>query len=164
MYKNALGMIETRGDVGVVEAADAAAKAADVTLLGKEDIGGGYTTIFIRGDVGAVKASIDAASAAAKRVGELVSVHVIPKPHPEVESILPKEAKVIRYDIYDESSDTGEGRIPTIAEVEAMTVTQLRRLARRLPGITISGREISRADKGTLLQAVKAVLSSDQIL
>ncbi len=87
----ALGMIETRGLVGAVEAADAMAKAARVRLIGKEKIGGGYVTVMIRGEVGAVKAATDAGAEAAKRVGELVSVHVIPRPHEYVESILPRE-------------------------------------------------------------------------
>ncbi len=85
----ALGMIETRGLIGSVEAADAMVKAARVRLIGKEKIGGGYVTVMVRGEVGAVKAATDAGAAAAKRVGELVSVHVIPRPHEYVESILP---------------------------------------------------------------------------
>ena len=78
---NALGMIETRGLVGAIEAADAMVKAANVTLVGKEHIGGGLVTVMVRGDVGAVKSATDAGAAAAERVGELISVHVIPRPH-----------------------------------------------------------------------------------
>ena len=89
----ALGMVETRGLVGAVEAADAMVKAANVSLIGSEYIGGGYVTVMVRGDVGAVKAATDAGAAAAKRVGELVSVHVIPRPHDEVEIILPQGKK-----------------------------------------------------------------------
>ncbi|MCA9322605.1 MAG: BMC domain-containing protein [Planctomycetes bacterium] len=89
MSQVALGMIETRGLVGSVEAADAMVKAARVTLLGKEKIGGGFVTVMVRGEVGAVKAATDAGAAAARRVGELVSVHVIPRPHEQVEGILP---------------------------------------------------------------------------
>jgi ethanolamine utilization protein EutM len=89
----ALGMVETRGLVGAVEAADAMVKAANVNLIGSEYVGGGFVTVMVRGDVGAVKAATDAGAAAAKRVGELVSVHVIPRPHVEVEMILPKETK-----------------------------------------------------------------------
>jgi ethanolamine utilization protein EutM len=89
----ALGMIETKGLVGAIEAADSMVKAANVTLLGSEYIGGGYVTVMVRGDVGAVKAATDAGAAAAKRVGELVSVHVIPRPHNEVELILPQKTK-----------------------------------------------------------------------
>src|SRR5438093_738131 len=89
----ALGMVETRGLIGSVEAADAMVKAANVVLVGKEYIGAGYVTVMVRGDVGAVKAATDAGAAAARRVGELVSVHVIPRPHAEVERILPKAPK-----------------------------------------------------------------------
>lgn len=89
----ALGMVETRGLVGSIEAADAMVKAANVTLIGSEYTGGGYVTVMVRGDVGAVKAATDAGAAAAKRVGELVSAHVIPRPHEEVEMILPQRTK-----------------------------------------------------------------------
>lgn len=85
----ALGMVETRGLVGAVEAADAMVKAANVVLVGKERVGGGLVTVMVRGDVGAVKAATDAGAAAAAKVGELVSVHVIPRPHGDVEKILP---------------------------------------------------------------------------
>jgi len=87
---NALGMVETKGLVGSIEAADAMVKAANVELVGREQVGGGLVTVMVRGDVGAVKAATDAGAAAAKRVGELVSVHVIPRPHGDVEKILPK--------------------------------------------------------------------------
>ena len=86
----ALGLVETKGLIGSVEAADAMVKAANVLLIGKEYIGAGYVTVMVRGDVGAVKAATDAGAAAARRVGELVSVHVIPRPHAEVERVLPK--------------------------------------------------------------------------
>ena len=89
----ALGMVETKGLVSAVEAADAMVKAANVSLIGSEYVGGGYVTVMVRGDVGAVKAATDAGAAAAKRVGELVSVHVIPRPHADVEIILPQQTK-----------------------------------------------------------------------
>jgi len=85
----ALGMIETKGLVGAVEAADAMVKAAQVTLIGKERVGGGLVTVMVRGDVGAVKAAVEAGAVAAKKVGQLVSVHVIPRPDGQVEDILP---------------------------------------------------------------------------
>jgi ethanolamine utilization protein EutM len=88
MSMEALGMIETKGFVGAVEAADAMVKAANVILVGREYIGAGYVTVLVRGDVGAVKAATDAGAAAARRVGELVSVHVIPRPHRELEQVL----------------------------------------------------------------------------
>jgi len=89
MANEALGMIETKGLVGSIEAADAMVKSANVVLVGKEYIGAGYVTVMVRGDVGAVKAATDAGAAAARRVGELVAVHVIPRPHGNVEKILP---------------------------------------------------------------------------
>ena len=89
MNTNALGMIETKGLVGAIEAADAMVKSANVQLVGKEQVGGGLVTVMVRGDVGAVKAATDAGAAAAEKVGELVSVHVIARPHTEVDNILP---------------------------------------------------------------------------
>jgi ethanolamine utilization protein EutM len=90
MTTDALGMIETRGLIGAIEAADAMVKTANVVLIGKEYIGAGYVTVLARGDVGAIKAATDAGAAAARRVGELVSVHVIPRPHAEVDRVLPR--------------------------------------------------------------------------
>ena len=87
---NALGMVETKGLVGAIEAADAMVKAANVLLVGKEQVGGGLVTVMVRGDVGAVKAATDAGASAAEKVGELISVHVIPRPHSEVAAIFPK--------------------------------------------------------------------------
>ncbi len=87
---NALGMVETKGLVGAIEAADAMVKAANVRLIGREQVGSGLVTVMVRGDVGAVKAATEAGANAASRVGELVSVHVIPRPHADVEMILPK--------------------------------------------------------------------------
>jgi len=89
MQHEALGMVETKGLVGAVEAADAMVKSANVTLMGYEKIGSGLVTVMVRGDVGAVKAATDAGAVAAAAVGEVVSVHVIPRPHAEVERILP---------------------------------------------------------------------------
>lgn len=86
----ALGMIETKGLVGAIEAADAMVKAANVKLIGKEHVGGGIVTVMVRGDVGAVKAATDSGAAAAQKVGELLSVHVIPRPHSDIEGILPQ--------------------------------------------------------------------------
>lgn len=91
--QEALGMVETKGFVGVVEAADAMVKSANVQLIGSEKIGAGFVTVLVRGDVGAVKAATDAGAAAAGKVGELVSVHVIPRPHTDVEKILTANAK-----------------------------------------------------------------------
>ena len=89
MSMEALGMVETRGLVAAIEAADAMVKAANVTLIGTEKIGSGLVTVMVRGDVGAVKSATDAGSAAASRLGELIAIHVIPRPHSDVEKILP---------------------------------------------------------------------------
>ncbi len=89
MSNEALGMIETKGLVGSIEAADAMVKAANVILIGKEYIGSGYVTVMVRGDADAVKIATEAGAAAARRVGELVSAHVIPRPHEDVEKLLP---------------------------------------------------------------------------
>jgi len=109
MSFEALGMVETKGFIGAVEAADAMVKAANVQLIGKEYIGAGYVTVFVRGDVGAVKAATDAGAAAARRVGELISVHVIPRPHHEVEKCLPKGG-AIRYSPDEQALQAGETR------------------------------------------------------
>ena len=90
MNTNSLGMIETKGLIGAIEAADAMVKSANVQLVGKEQVGGGLVTVMVRGDVGAVKAATDAGAAAAEKVGELISVHVIARPLTEVDVILPK--------------------------------------------------------------------------
>ena len=89
MEREALGLVETYGFISAIEAADAMVKAANVTLVGKEQIGAGLVTVMVRGDVGAVKAATEAGAQAAKRVGDVISVHVIPRPHEDVEGILP---------------------------------------------------------------------------
>lgn len=99
----ALGMIETKGLIGAIEAADAMTKAANVTLIGKEKVGSGLITVMITGDVGAVKAAVDAGAAAAEQVGHLVGVHVIARPHDEIESILKKE--VVEKDVIEETTE-----------------------------------------------------------
>ena len=88
--KEALGMIETRGLIGAIEAADSMTKAAEVTLVGTEKIGSGLVTVMVRGDVGAVKAAVETGAETARKLGELIAVHVIPRPHADVEKILPK--------------------------------------------------------------------------
>ena len=94
MDTNSLGMIETKGLVGAIEAADAMVKSANVQLVGKEQVGGGLVTVMVRGDVGAVKAATDAGAAAVRRVGgELVAVHVIPRPHQDLEAVFPLSRK-----------------------------------------------------------------------
>lgn len=89
----ALGMVETRGLIGAIEAADAMVKAAGVTLIGTDRIGGGYVTVMVTGDVGAVKAAIEVGAASAQRVGEVIAVHVIPRPHAELSKLLNKKTE-----------------------------------------------------------------------
>jgi microcompartment protein CcmL/EutN len=161
-------MVETRGLVGSIEASDAMVKAARVALTGKETIGGGYTTVFVRGDVGAVKAAVDAGAAAARRVGELVAMHVIPRPHDDVESILP----TLEPPPPDETSPPrtkrraptasprveAPGDVPTPEALDAMSVVELRQFARLLKGLSIQGREISHANRDVLLREIRKKL------
>jgi ethanolamine utilization protein EutM len=151
VHKNALGMIETRGLVGMTEAADAMVKAATVLLVGKEYVGGGHSTVFCRGEVGAVKAALDAGAAAAKKVGELLSVHLIAKPDAQVDSILPNFEWV--WIAPWRRTMTLENFDP-----DRLTVAELRKLARELPRIELSGRDISKADRDTLVAAIRKAL------
>ena len=145
--ERALGLIETRGLVGAVEAADAMVKAAKVTLLDKERTGGGLLTIKVIGDVGAVRSAVDAGARAAEKVGKLVSTHIIPRPHDEVEDLLlytlalrqsPGKKRLLR-----EQKDQ-------ISLLENLTVKQLRALARKTEDFPLSGRDISSAGKDLL--------------
>jgi microcompartment protein CcmL/EutN len=176
-----LGLIETKGLVGAIEAADAMVKAANVVLIGKEHVGGGLVTVMVRGDVGAVKAATDAGAAAADRVGELISVHVIARPHEELEPILPggeeKKSEPVETTESAEttgpkvtvkppekatapaarSKQSGAKKKPTSAsaDIDSMSVVELRRFARSIKGFPIEGREISKANRATLLGLIK---------
>ena len=148
LAERALGLIETRGLVGAIEAADAMVKAAKVKLLDKELATGGLVTIRVIGEVGAVRSAVDAGARAAEKVGELISTHIIPRPHDEVEDLLlyfeaPAETPPVteRKDDWLISQDLGK-----------MSVKNLRALARKTSGITLSGRDISRAGKEQLLK------------
>jgi ethanolamine utilization protein EutM len=150
---SALGMIETKGLVGAIEAADAMVKAANVGLIGKVHVGGGLVTVMVRGDVGAVKAATDAGATAAARVGELISVHVIARPHDELELILPGSE-----DNKPVSGETAEPEISVksaAADLESMSVVQLRKFARSMKGFPLKGGEISKANRATLLGLIK---------
>ena len=168
--RQALGMIETKGRVGASEAADAMAKAAYVDLIGQETIGGGFTTVFVRGDVGAVKSALDAGRAAAEQVGELVSVHLIPRPHDDLEPLLPSAPAAPRVPMPWAPSGPQESApaMPAPAagfprktdgavDTDRMSVPDLRRYARTLPGFPMRGREISLADREALLKALAAM-------
>jgi ethanolamine utilization protein EutM len=168
-------MVETKGLVGAVEAADAMSKAAMVEVIGNEHVGLNYTTIFVRGTVGAVKAATDAGAAAARKVGELISVHVIPRPDPQVEALLPRGGV---YGIWDDPGKKPGRRYPGVSaavprksdldpledfsevELAEMTVVELRRLARGVPGFPSSEAAISIATKGELLDQIRQLRQS----
>jgi ethanolamine utilization protein EutM len=151
-------MVETLGMVGTVEAADAMVKSAKVILMGREYVGGGYATVMIRGEVGAVKAAVDAGTAAARRVGELVSSHVIPRPLEDVERILPALDLV-----WLPPWQRKRGQInPQKVNLDAMSVVELRKLARDVENMRLTGREISRADKETLLREIRKAFGLEQ--
>ena len=170
----ALGMIETRGLVASIEAADAMVKAANVSLQCKEHVGGGLVTVMVRGDVGAVKAAVDAGAAAAERVGELISVHVIPRPHAEVEDILPvcgpeapsspPEPPAPKPALPEPPAPKPEPEPKTVPgsgmkqtdELDAMKVVELRSLARDLGLTSMTRKEIRFAQKGQLMEAIRS--------
>lgn len=141
----ALGLIETRGLVAAIEAADAMLKAANVTLLGKEVTKGALITIKVEGETGAVKSSVAAGAAAAQRVGEVVSTHIIPRPHDELGIILSDSDA-------PPGGSTWRGPPPPLAELQSMPVRQLRDLARQTPQFGLQGRDISHANKEQLLE------------
>lgn len=148
--ERALGMVETRGLVGAVEAADAMVKAAKVKLLDKERTTGGLVIIKVIGEVGAVRSAVDAGSRAAEKVGELISTHIIPRPHNEVEDLL--------LYMFSEEFPKPVSRISTTklktprSKLEEMPVKDLRALARRTENFTLTGREISKAGKEQLIK------------
>lgn len=213
MADRALGMVETRGLIASIEAADAMVKAAKVQLLGKEKVQGGLVTILVEGETAAVKSAVDAGAAAAQRVGELVSTHIIPRPDDQIDQIVVRNTaletkrykqetipgekperrrkqikikemesseetepvfKSISSSTIDRLKEEAFGGIATIeksgktkskrefkfsmAELEVMNVHQLRRFARDIESFPIKGREISRANRGELLDFFKALL------
>jgi microcompartment protein CcmL/EutN len=181
----ALGLIETRGLVASIEAADAMLKCANVELIGRVQVGGGLVTVMVKGDVGAVKAAIDAGSSAAHKIGELISVHVIPRPHAEIDRIfftttqpkvlIKEETKAKRKSEIKENIEAilKENKIEepkvladmnrlfqengikiVIKGFEKWSVVELRRFARLLKDLSISGREISKANKKELIDEI----------
>lgn len=147
-WSDALGLIETRGLVGALEAADAGAKAANVRLLGTERADAGLVTVKFLGEVAAVKAAVDAGGAAAQRVGQLIAVHVIPRPHDDLGLVAED----------DESPDapvsTGH---PDMTRLEQMKVVELRAVARRTASFPLKGRDVARASRDELLSAFKSL-------
>ncbi len=151
MPGSAIGLIETRGLVGVIEAADTAAKTADVRLLGFERIGGGFVSLSFRGDTASVRTAVEAAREAASRIGEVVSAHVIPSPRIDVEALAPAAP--------DPRPERDAPELPEVPEdLEALPVTRLRGLARQTAGLGLQGRQISRANKQQLIQALRQAL------
>lgn len=183
MVNEAIGMIETKGLVAAIEAADAMVKAANVKLTGKVLVGGGLVTVTVRGDVGAVKAATDAGAAVAQRVGELISVHVIPRPHGEVDTILPKqpaqenkelkpqqtEATTVEEPPVEKLKETPfEGTVESFEkhlesagyeeafeQLEKIPVVALRQFARQINGLAIAGREVSKANREKLMTEIR---------
>ena len=143
MSDSAIGLIETRGLIGVLEAADTAAKAADVQLLGIDRIGGGLVSVRFRGDTASVQAAVSAASEAVRRVSELISAHVIPSPAIDVEGVL-------------RTVPPSPSSEPLSEDLRSLPVARLRQLARKTPGVPLQGRQISRANKDKLLDALRA--------
>ncbi len=149
---SALGLVETRGLIAAIEAADAMVKAANVRLLGTEVTRAALVTVKVEGDTGAVRSSVAAGAAAAERVGELVATHVIPRPHNETYKIL------VDGGAPGPVEPEGPVILPTSEELEALPVRELRELARRIPDLTIQGRDISRANKLQLLEEIRRKL------
>ena len=141
----ALGLVETRGLVGAIEAGDAGAKAASVELTGAEYADAGLVTVFFKGSVAAVKSAVEAAAAAAERVGELVSAHVIPQPHSELEALEHDEG------VHPRSGPLDPARLTT------MKVVELRRAARHTPDFPIKGRQLARASRDEILEAYRTL-------
>ena len=148
----ALGLVETRGLVGAIEAADAGLKAANVRLLGSERADAGLVTVLFGGDVAAVKAACDAAAAAAERVGQLVAVHVIPRPHPSLTAVETDESPGAPAAVPQLSSGGYD-----LAALERAKVVELRDLARRIPSFPIKGRDVARAGRDELLAAFRSL-------
>lgn len=161
MFQYALGLIETRGLIGAIEATDAALKTSHVQLIGHERIDAGLITVKILGETAAVQAAVDAAAAAAQRVSELISVHVIPRPHEEIEQLLesrrqhvteneghlsPLNSKSFREAIGGKDASEYRG------ELNKLTVHELRSLARSVENLSIHGRQISMANKNKLIE------------
>ena len=144
MDEKALGLVETKGLVGAIEAADAMLKTAAVQLIGIENTIAALLTVKVVGETGAVKAAVDAGASAAEKVWEFISVHVIPRPHDDTESII--------YNQSDDINSGGSAANLTIEKVKTMPVRQLRSLARDVAGFPIQGREISRANKEILVE------------
>ena len=152
MAQSAIGFIETRGLIGVIEAADVAAKAAHVQLMGFEEIGGGLVSIRFSGDVASVQTAVQAGAEAARRVSEVISHHVIHRPHADLVSLLQDSDAPVQ--------NPGTER-PSLEELQAQPVAQLRQLVRQTPGVRLKGRQISHANKETLIAELQRAWQQD---
>ena len=146
----AIGLIETRGLVGVIEAADAAVKSAPVELLGIKSVGGGLVSTHFRGEVAAVEVAVQAGVEAASKVSQVISHRVIPSPHIDIENLLLDQPQVT----------TPPAQSPP-DELERLPVTRLRQLVRQLPDTQLKGRQVSRANKETLLRELRRASTPD---
>ena len=146
----AIGLIETRGLVGVIEASDAAVKSAPVELLGIKTIGGGLVSTHFRGEVAAVEVAVQAGVEAARKVSEVISHRVIPSPHIDIENLL----------LHQPLAATPPAQSPP-DELESLSVTRLRQLVRQLPDAQLKGRQVSRANKEALLRELRRASASD---
>ena len=155
--EQALGLVETRGLVGAIEAADAGVKAANVTLLGSERADAGLVTVMFGGEVAAVKAACDAGAAAAERVGQLVAVHVIPRPHPELAAIETDESPGKRAPEEGAPSPQLPNGSWDFAILENAKVVELRDMARHVPNFPLKGRDVARASREELLAAFRSL-------
>lgn len=167
MKQQALGLIETRGLVAAIEAADAALKAAAVELINYEKVFGGLVTVAVTGEVAAVQAAVAAGSAAAARVGELISRHVIPRPLADIELLIRQPGgsgdNSDDEDTVDLTSGTaGVMEEESIQDLENLSVEELRRMARKTDGISIQGRQISRANKEQLIAEILKARANNQ--
>ena len=160
MARPAMGFIETRGLVGVVAAADTAAKTANVQLAGFEMIGGGLVSVRFRGDVASVQAAVQAGAEAAGRVGEVISSHVIPGPHADLLELLEASTGKTR-GVATEGPGEGPGPPPTAEDLRSLSVVKLRQLARRTSGVQLHGRQISRANKQALIAELERAWDRD---
>lgn len=150
MTESAIGLIETKGLVGVLEAADTAAKAAHVHMLGVERIGGGLVSVRFRGDTASVQAAVSAGAEAARRLSPVVNAHVIPSPAIDLGHVVSEKKSPSPAASHPEQP-------PPVEDLHSLPVTRLRQLARRTPGLSLQGRQISRANKQQLIEALSAV-------
>ena len=179
MLDSALGLIETKGLIGAIVATDAASKASAIVVSSAELTEAAFMTVKIEGDLGAVQAAVKAAVAAVEAVGELIAVDIIPRPGPGLEVIVTPRRYVSKYHPDDNrpaltqkpiaapkqqapKESLAPDNIASLAQLDAMTVTDLRRFARTLKGLALQGREISAANKTQLIEAIKNLLRLDR--